>query len=386
MITRENIGELAQFESPDGCAVSFYFQPQPAQNKSHREEAILVKDLVRDATHNGKSCARADLERIESMAERLHGNGRRAKAVFASSTDDFWREYDIPARLDGTKLVVNRRFHLRPLTALADVLPRVCIGVVGRTTARIFDLWMDEIKEREKFVSELPRRGRSDGFIGYDAGHADRHVDEQAIKHYKKFAERLSKKQEKEGFDRLVIGCRDDNWPEMEPYLHPYSKQRLVGRFQFDPATGSVEQVRREAERLLKEFRARRYHDLFTKAVNEAHANSLGALGIRRVMKSLETGEVQTLLLGQKFAAPASECRNCGHIEALKLTPACPVCGGQTREVEDVSDILLIKALRNGIEIIHVPPDPEFEKVGNVVALLRFRADQNTNAALQQAG
>jgi peptide subunit release factor 1 (eRF1) len=281
---------------------------------------------------------------------------------------------------------VNRRFHLRPLTALADVLPRVCIGVVGRTTARIFDLWMDEIKEREKFVSELPRRGRSDGFIGYDAGHADRHVDEQAIKHYKKFADRLAKKQEKEGFDRLVIGCRDDNWPEMEPYLHPYSKQRLVGRFQFDPATGSVEQVRTEAERLLKEFRARRYHDLFTKAVNEAHANSLGALGIRRVMKSLETGEVQTLLLGQKFAAPASECRNCGHIEALKLTPACPVCGGQTREVEDVSDILLIKALRDGIEIIHVPPDPEFEKVGNVVAVLRFRADQNTNAALQQAG
>jgi hypothetical protein len=27
MITRENIIELAAFESPEGCAVSFYFQP-----------------------------------------------------------------------------------------------------------------------------------------------------------------------------------------------------------------------------------------------------------------------------------------------------------------------------------------------------------------------
>ena len=49
MITREEIRQLAQFESPAGCAISFYFQPQTPQNKSHREEAIMAKDLVRDA-------------------------------------------------------------------------------------------------------------------------------------------------------------------------------------------------------------------------------------------------------------------------------------------------------------------------------------------------
>ncbi len=386
MITRENIGELAQFESPEGCAVTFYFQPQPPQNKSHREEAILVKDLVREVMREAPSCARADLDRIQAMAEHLHGNARRAKAVFACSDKGFWREYDIPARLEGTRLVVNRQFHLRPLTALAEVLPRVCIAVAGRTTARIFDLWMDEIKEREKFVSELPRRGRSDGFSGYDAGHAQRKVVNEGIKHFKKLADRVQKKQEKEGFDRLVIGCRDETWPDIEAQLHPYAKQRLIGHFGFDPATGSVDEVRQQAERLLKEWRARRYKEMFERAVGEAHANGLGALGIKRVLRSLETGEVQTLLLGRKFAAQASECRNCGHVEPLKMTPTCSVCGGQTREMADVSDILLSKALRDGIEIVHMPPDPEFEKVGNVAAVLRFRADQNTNAALQQAG
>ncbi len=51
MITRENLRELAQFHSTDGntCALSFYFQPQTPQNRSHREESILVKDLVREA-------------------------------------------------------------------------------------------------------------------------------------------------------------------------------------------------------------------------------------------------------------------------------------------------------------------------------------------------
>ena len=76
---------------------------------------------------------------------------------------DLWREFDLPPRLAGTRLFVNQRFHLRPLTALADVLPRVCIALVDRSRARIFELWMDEIAEKEKFTSEeigRDRRGR----------------------------------------------------------------------------------------------------------------------------------------------------------------------------------------------------------------------------------
>ena len=218
MITRENIVELAQFESPEGCAVSFYFQPDTPQNKSHREETIAVKDMVRNALHeadkNGRhGGAQEDLQRILGMAEQLRGNRRLAKVVFACAHQNFWREYDVPASLPGRSLAVGNHFLLRPLTAIATVLPHTCVALVGRTTARLFELWMGEIKETEKFVSELPRRGRSDGFAGYDAGHAERHIDHEAMHHFKKFAERLQKKQEKEGFDRLIIGCRDDVWP-----------------------------------------------------------------------------------------------------------------------------------------------------------------------------
>jgi hypothetical protein len=390
MITRENIVELAQFESPEGGAISFFFQPETPQNKSHREETIQVKDLVRQAIHdvekNGKHHGtRADLERIAAMGEHLRGNRRNAKVVFASARQNFWREYDIPAQLPGGSLVVGKRFHLRPLTSIAGVLPRVCIGVVGRTTARLFQLWMGEIKETDKIVSELPRRSRSDGFAGYDAGHAERRIDHEALLFFKKFAGLLAKREEKAGFDRLILGCRDETWAEIEPLLHPYAMQRLIGRFPFDFATGTVDQIKEQAERTLSEFREKRYHELFRRVVNEAKANGLGALGIKRVLRSLETGEVQTLLLGQDFAAPAVECRNCGHVEPLKSDIACPVCAAETRTVPDVSDLLLGAAVRNGIEIVHVPPDPEFEKVGNVAALLRFRADQNTNAA-QLAG
>jgi len=89
MITREDIRELAGFQG-DGaeCAISFYFQPAPPSNRSHREQAILVKDLVHQALReaeksgrNGK--ARADLQRILDLAGEWQGDRTRAKAVFA---------------------------------------------------------------------------------------------------------------------------------------------------------------------------------------------------------------------------------------------------------------------------------------------------------------
>ncbi len=381
MITRENIRELAGFESSDGGALSFYYQPSTPKDKSHREEAILIKDLVRNAMReaekNGKNgSAREDLQKILDMAERLHGNSGRAKAVFASSKDGFWREFDLPARLAGTRLFVNRRFHLRPLTPIADVLPRLLVVAADKTKARFFEIWMDEINEREKLTNELPRKGRSDGFAGYDAGHAERHVDNEALHWFKRIAERMRELVEG-GYDRVLIGCRAENWSEIEPQLHPYVTQRFVGHFPIDMSAVSIAQVRESAEALYNEFRANRRASLVREAIGGAQRNGRGATGLRRVLESLEKGEVQTLLLARDFARNAVECPNCGHLDA-HITENCAVCGQPTQELEDVADALLRRAVRNGIEIIHIPENPDLSSAGGVGAVLRFRADQNT--------
>jgi peptide subunit release factor 1 (eRF1) len=381
MITRENIRELAGFQSLDNCAVSFYYQPSTPRDKSHREEAILVKDLVKNALHEAEErgrngCARADLERILDAAEHLHGNGGRAKAIFGCLKNNFWREYDLPPRLADTRLFVNRHFHLRPLTAIAHVLPRVSIVLADKTRARFFELWMDEIAEREGLANELPRRGRSDGFAGYDAGHAERHVENDAMHFFKRVADRMRELHDG-GYERFLIGCRDETWPDIERHLHPYVKQRFVGHFPVDPAMASLEQVREQAEKLFAEFRKNRRRQLVHEAVGQASRNGRGAVGVSRVVQALETGEVQTLLLARTFSAPASVCDNCGHMDA-NVSATCASCGHQTREVEDVADLLLASAVKNGIEIVHVGDDPEFPSTGGVAALLRFRADQNT--------
>jgi hypothetical protein len=137
MITRDDIRELANFHSPEACAVTFYYQPATPLNKSHREESILLKDLVRNAMREAEKKGRnggprADLERINSMVEALHGNGGKAKAIFACSKQQFWREFDIPAQLPKTNLLLNQRFHLKPLAAALDGVHTVCVVLVDR--------------------------------------------------------------------------------------------------------------------------------------------------------------------------------------------------------------------------------------------------------------
>lgn len=387
MITREEIRQLAQVDSAAGCAISFYFQPQTPQDKSHREEAILIKDLVREALRraerNGNNqTVREDLQRILQIAETLHGNHSRGMAVFACRERGIWRELDVPPRLGRSQITVNSRFHLKPLVAAYAGVPRALIALADRRKARIFELQNDLLTQKPDLeFGLLSRSGKSDGYLGYDAGHRERHVENEVKNHFKQFAESLQALLNLQQYDALLIGCRDEAWSELEPNLHTYVKQRIAGRFLLDPIAATAEEVREYAMRIMEKNRKAEQQDLVREAVGQASRNGRGAVGLRHVLTALERQEVQTLLVTHDFTAQAVECTNCRHLDT-RMVSSCAVCGQKTRDLSDVSDTLFDLALRNGADIQFIDADPELEKAGRVGALLRFRADQSTAAKM----
>lgn len=386
MITRAIIRELADFQSGHGDAVTFYYQPNTPQDKSHRQEAILVKDLVKDAMHRAERAGkngsvRSDLMRILELSERLRGNQGKAKAVFACASQNFWREFDVPARaFSSTNLQLNNRFHLKPLAALSESLQKTCACLVDRNKARFFEMQGENISEQEGLVGELGRP-RTYGFEGYDAGHVERRSDHEATSHFKRVGERLLDRYGTEKCDHVVIGCRDEAWSAIERQLHPYVKQHLAGHFVIDPATATADEVRQHTIKVLQQQRDNHRNELMSEVVDEARANNRGALGLRRVLRAMEQGEVQSLLLGQGFSAEGVECGNCGHID-MRMVHDCAVCGQKTHEIEDLADALIGRALRAHIEVVSIPANPEFEKAGNIGALLRFRAERSVGERL----
>src|ERR1700691_2282063 len=381
MITREQIHELAQFEDRGACALSFYFQPTAPRNRAHKEEAIVTKDLLREALRQLESkgkceSARADIDRIARLSQDLRGNGTHAKAVFACAGQGFWREYDLPPQLRGTRFLLDRRFHLKPLAHLLGAFPSLGIVLVDRHRARLFELRLGELNEREGFFHPPSRRGRSDGFGGYDGGHAERRVADEARQHFKQVAEVLKNAVEKHAFEKWALGCQETHWTQFQPQLHSEVAQRLLGRFSTDVAHVSRKKIQSQAESIFADWRKRHCSELVRETVSQARGNARGVTGLRRVLRSLELGEVQTLLIGENYTAQAVECTSCGHLDA-HLVSFCPVCGRETREVVDVAEAILPRVIRHDIELFYVTEDPGLASVGNVAPLWRFRSDQS---------
>jgi len=378
-ITREQIRELAEFQDKEACAVSFYFQPSAPRNKAHKEDMILIKDLAREAfrslpSEGKKDGARADMDRILRLSGEWRSNKTHGKAVFACAAQNLWREYDVPASLPSTQLFVDRHFHLKPIAHLLGALPLVGVVLVDRHRARIFDLRLGELTEREDLIHPLPRRGRGDGFAGYDGGHAQRRVEDEARQHFKNVGESLKAWLEKGVFEKWILACQDAHLSLLEPQLHSYVRQALMGRFHADVGHISRDEIRSHAQPIAERWQSDRRRELVEQALSQARSNRRGVTGLRRVLRSLELGEVQTLLIGENLQAHAVECSGCGHIDA-HLVSSCPACGRATQEVVDVGEAILPWLIRRDIETFYVKDDPEFDKVGNIAALLRFRSE-----------
>jgi peptide chain release factor subunit 1 len=382
-MTRDEILELAAFQadqSKGACALSFYFQPDPPQDRSHRREAIVAKDVVKQALKSAAAQGKngslhADLDRVLDLATNLRGNAK-GRAVFACSAQTFWREFELPPHLGSTHIYLESRFQLKPLAALLGAQPALSVAMVDRQRARIFDLRLNDLSERTATVHMLSR-GASNGYNGYEGGHAERRVAGEALQHFKAIAERLRVDLEKGLWERLIVGCHESSWLEFEPHLHPYVKQRLIGRFSADVASVSNEDIREHGGAILDQWIQERASTKVREALDQAKSNNRGVTGLRRVLQALETGEVQSIFLSENYSARAVECTHCGHLDA-HLVAFCVACGHPTRELADVCDAMIPIAIRRDIELFYPRENEGLDQAGNIAALLRFRSDQTT--------
>ena len=196
---------------------------------------------------------------------------------------------------------------------------------------------------------------------------------------FKQMADRLRELQEG-GYESFLIGCREETWPAIEPYLHPYVQQRLAGHFHVDPVAVTPDEIRRQVDQIMEERASSWRRELVRDVIAESSRDGRGALGLKRVLQALETGEAQSIILSEKFSAAGAQCQNCGHLDA-GVREKCPLCGHSTTESGDISDAVLVQAMQAGIEVVYIKEESEMAELSRcdgIAARLRFRADQNT--------
>jgi peptide subunit release factor 1 (eRF1) len=377
----EELRELAGFWSDRGDALSLYAQVKTPSELSHREEVISAKDKIQQALQKGKSSVdRADVERALETVTGMKGNGGRAKVIFACRGVKLWREFNVAGDF-AARAEAGPAFALAPLVAQERTQKRYCIALADRNRARLLLLEGGEIAEHSEVLDEDHEKVRTTGTS--KAQIYERRKEEQVRRHYQFLAEHLLHFYEHKDYDCLMVGCRDEMWPEIEAELHSVLKRILVGRFTVDPGLATAEEIREKAQAVVDQRDRIEEAGLVEKAVVGSATKGLGAIGLHDVIDALEKGEVRTLLLSAgdlPNRQSASLCEHCGHLEA-KEPRKCALCGGKMRRFAPAEEAVLRHALGHGLEVRRMRwaklPAPD-----EIAAWLRFRAEVNTPQAL----
>ncbi|HEX6466239.1 MAG TPA: hypothetical protein VFZ99_02975 [Terriglobales bacterium] len=380
MIPRDTLDQLAALRSPNGTAISFYFRRGAPENLSHQDETILIKDKVRELLGSlgdiQGSKSGEDLRRILGVADGLRTSSARGKVVFACKDQEIWQEFDVDG-LPETRLTSGSYFELLPALAAHRDEPRCCIVVLDREKTRVFKMQGDAIGEYSWVIDEDEGfKVRNTGTKG--SSQSERQKEEPVKQHFKFVGEHLQYFFEHGDYDLLLIGTRDELWPEIEARLPSSVLQILAGKFHADPGAITIQEIQEQSRKMLEERRSSELRELLQTVYGEAQRNGLGAVGVRNVADALEKGEVEALFIGDTNLGPVAECTNCGHITPSNAAK-CEICNRDTLLFSNAAECLARKALASeNIDVQVLWDDARLKGLGGVAAQLRFRAEQNT--------
>jgi peptide subunit release factor 1 (eRF1) len=230
---------------------------------------------------------------------------------------------------------------------------------------------MGRLSHLETLLCELPKQNKDGDFDGTSVRRIERHIEAQVHEHYKKASQFTFDLFQKEKFDWLFLGCEDHFYSDLEQFLHAYLRERLKGRIKAK-SSDPEDKILKEALDLEATISRTAEEEEVRRFVAELEKGGRALSGIKDTLRSLNTLEVQTLLVSHNFAAAGKMCPKCRFLyleEAL-----CPSCQVATGPVADVVDEGIEAAFKQHAAVRHVSPPSKLDHYGRIGALLRFKA------------
>lgn len=395
MFTEQDVRELAEFQASGQPATSLYFHPPKIQERTHRQEPGLMKDLLRRVQEQWDH-DRLDSKKLESLqqdgrlitaflATNTDGEqGRTDYALFSCSARGYFKAFPLRrgfahwGRSPETVISIGETFCLRPLVELIDAYPRQCVVTVDREEGRIYLLTSGELQDRRSVHDETPGRVKERSFGGYEEGHFQRHVETEVHRHYQNVLDEMVSLFRKHRFERLLISGHKEAMADLEAMLPEELKRRVIGRFVTDQHNEAAEPVIQRALEVAREHDRAQKQRLVQQVLDGAGPMGRGAVGLDAVLNALLKREVQVLLIGDGCCAGGKKCHNCGFFGAVSLAD-CPSCGQHLDPVEDLIDESVRRAVLGNAQVRFISDNADFQRAGNVGAILRFRAERKVS-------
>ena len=374
------LARLTRVKSGAHRIVSCYLKLEP-RDRARGKYLIKLKNRVREVgdalprlrlSREVEEAVRRDLDRV---VEHLRSPGSlpatQGVAIFACEAIGLFESLPLPL-VYRSRLSVDSTPMVRELASLEDEFGRILAVVLDRTAARFFEVTAFEAHELPGLHSPNTRgsrfRGDQDG-PGWGEHSYNNRIREEKQRHFEAVARRLFDLDRNHPSRGIILGASGPDVRAVEPFLHNYLVERLMGTMKLSPRLANSGSVHAAALAVREEWeRATENH--LVDEIDEALGGGWAVNGVRDTLRALARGQARALLVHSDHTVPGFRCSDSGR---LALTERDCRGEGDPLPVLDVIDEAIEDALRQQVDVNVVYAETARERIDGLAALLRFR-------------
>lgn len=376
----QRLERLATVEAGRHRVVTCYLKLEP-RDRSRGKYIIKVKNRVRESiqslprlglARDVQEAVERDLDRIQqSLANPDLLPSTHGVAIFACEGIGLFETIPLPAvhrsriGIDGTPLV-------RELASVEDEFGRLLTVVLDRTSARFFLVSAYDSEELPGLRADSTRgkrfRGDQSG-PGWGEHTYHNRIRQEKQRHYEAIARELFAIDRRQPAQGIVLAATGTEAGAVEPFLHNYLVERVIGTTKLNPKEVSAPVVH-AATLAVREQWERASERALVQEMLEGEGSGWAVNGLDETLRALARGQVRALLVDADSAEPGFRCGNSG-----RLTRTERECRGEGEPIPvlDVVDDAIEEALRQRIVVNVIYEEEARASVRDLAAILRFR-------------
>ena len=361
--------------------VSCYLKLEP-RDRARKKYLTKAKNRVKELEYalpsmgwdkSGQESIRRDLARV---IDRLNDEKRlpdsQGVAIFASAPINLFEVRPLP-RVHRSRLAVDRTPLVRELAASEAEFGRILTVTLDRNSALIWEVTAYEARMIQKVVSDVTRgmRYHAVGARGDSTGEHTFHnrIRDERRRHLEAVARAVFDIDRKAPGHQIVIAAPGTEAAALEPYLHNYVADRLIGFARLAPKDATAAAV----HQLTMEVKAEYAHNSAARHIEEL-AEGLGTgwavNGVRETLNALSQGKIRLLLVRGDSVVRGFRSMKTGRLSTLSRDLRED---GQVTPTIDVVDDAIEEALRQRVALdVIYDPEPA-AAIDGLAGLLRFK-------------
>ena len=374
-ITRTRLRRLADVKPERGRVLSVFLNLDPTEFATPAARSTAVTSVMTEAAHRVEQAdgleheervaLKADIDRVREtlMASDIAQNGARAVAVYACQPADLLEVVRLNHPVDFA-VVLDRSPYLEPLVAEAGE-EHWCVLLVNRRNARLFIGDSGGLEETDRVEDDVHSQHDQGG---WSQSRYQRGVEKEKDDHLVHVAGVAFQRLQEGRFDRLLVGAPDELAGDVEHKLHPYLRERIVGRLHLDVENSSIDDVRGAAAKAIEEWRLRGEREALDRLAEGVGRGGRGAAGLAAVLQALNEQRVEMLLVGDGFRSPGGRDSATGMLYPGDHGPD----GQELEHCENIVEPAIEKAIEQSSNVIKVRHHDDLGPLGGIGAVLRY--------------